>query len=238
MLNAKKANAGMASVPYEPIHDVDLDGKPLPVKMCSDGWVITELSDEICKPYGGKEPVLPNSKPNTSSVNNNNASANSNASAINSLNNTTISVSSSNQFFEFSNGAKVPAASFNVNYLNDDGRDVIQAGISVPLGVKKSTILKDVERTNQLEEARFCLDLVNSRVTMNQDRMTFFDCDGFTYPEVELHVPVDNSAELETIKAEMKEYLNQIKELRQTNEALQLRLIQMKVSNTPIPAKY
>lgn len=231
------ALAGKSSVPVLSHNDLDLEGNPIPAH-CPDGWVYISGSSTLCKPLGGKDPDTlisqPNNPENTTTNNTtSNAQSTSNAdsqsSADNQLTLNQFSVHNiNNQYFEYSNGAKIPASQLNLSYINAGGADVIQAGISIPLGVKKSNILKDIERSNKLEAARFCLDLVTTGVKMNDERMQYFDCDGFTYPEVELlPVPADNAKELADAKQAIKDAIKEAKEMRRINEALQLRIIQM-----------
>lgn len=152
-----------------------------------------------------------------------------------SLSNITIT-NNNDQYFGFSGGAKLPATQFNVNYINRDGEDIIQAGISIPLGVKKSTILKDVERTHQLEEAKFCLDMVASGVQMSPERLDFFSCDGFTYPEVELYAPVVDQSEYDLLKQSMLDYQNELKAAQELNQSLldRIKLLQTPASTKPV----
>ena len=236
--------AGKSSVPVISHNDLDLDGNPINPH-CPDGWVYITGSSTLCKPFNGKDPEVTNNQPTTNNTTNNTnnptsnaqstSNANSQSSSSNSLNLNQFAIhNTNNQYYEYSNGAKIPASQLNLSYINAGGSDVIQAGISIPLGVKKASILKDVERSKKLEAARFCMDLLTTGVKMSDERMQYFDCDGFTYPEVDLlPVPVDNSQELAEAKQAIKDALKEMKEMKRMNEALQLRIIQMQ----QVPAK-
>ncbi|MGL5074777.1 MAG: hypothetical protein ACRDBG_02900 [Waterburya sp.] len=165
------------------------------------------------------------------------ASLNSSVDNSNSARLSTVTITNNNdQHFGFSSGAKLPSSQFNVNYINRDGEDIVQAGISIPLGVKKSTILRDVERTHQLEEAKFCLDMVASGVQMSPERLDFFNCDGFIYPEVELYAPVVEQSEYDLLKQSMIDYRNELKAAQELNQSLldRIKLLQTPASNLPV----
>jgi hypothetical protein len=180
---------------------------------------------------------IQNVNPTSNAISNSDSVAQANNRVDNQLtsNLNSITITNNNdQHFGFSGGAKLPATQFNVNYVNRNGEDIIQAGISIPLGVKKSTILKDVERTHQLEEAKFCLDLAASGVEMAVDRLEFFNCDGFTYPEVELYAPVVEQSEYDLLKQSMIDYQNELKATQELNQSL---LDRIKLLQTPASAK-
>lgn len=178
-----------------------------------------------------------NSSATSNSHSQSNAGSNSASNLVNSTNLSSVTITNNNdQYFGFSNGAKLPSTQLNVNYINRDGEDIIQAGVSIPLGVKKSTILKDVERTHQLEEAKFCVAMINSGVVMSPERSEFFNCDGFTYPEVELYPPVVEQTEYDLLKQSMVDYQNELKAAQELNQSLldRIKLLQTPASNLPV----
>ncbi len=182
---------------------------------------------------------IQNVNPTSNSYSQSDSSSNLNSSVDNSnsarLSSVTIT-NNNDQHFGFSSGAKLPSTQFNVNYINREGEDIIQAGISIPLGVKKSTILKDVERTHQLEEAKFCIDMISSGVIMSPERSEFFNCDGFTYPEVELYQPVVEQTEYDLLKQSMLDYQNELKAAQELNQSLldRIKLLQTPASNLTV----
>lgn len=200
-------------------------------------------------PDCGHTPKPTQPKPTTTNIQNVNpiSTATSNANSVVQANNrvdnqltsnlSSITITNNNdQYFGFSGGAKLPSTQFNVNYINREGEDIIEAGISIPLGVKKSTILKDVERTHQLEEAKFCVDMISSGVTMSPERSEFFNCDGFVYPEVELYQPVVEQTEYDLLKQSMIDYQNELKAAQELNQSLldRIKLLQTPASNLSV----
>lgn len=194
--------AGQASQPFEPIHDIDLEGNKLNTPQCSDGWVPTSINAAICKPFGNKDPDILTSKHNQA-----NANASASISQSVSLQNFTISSPNvPNAQTIFSTGASYANTQFTANYTNIEGQDVIQAGIYIPLNSGRKAVLQDVKISQALEIAKVCTAMVQANVDTSVP-FDLLDCRAFKPVSIEvLPVPtvVDNDSEIARLRADFE----------------------------------
>jgi hypothetical protein len=126
----------------------------------------------------------------------------------------------------FFNGSSLPTSTFNLYSTSDLSNDhKVGFNISIPLGSNRKTVIKDLELSREALVAEMCANLASANLTNAMCEESFY-----TLVDYEV-LPTPPSVELDSAKQSIKDALASIKELQRTNEALQLRLIQMQ--NTP-----
>lgn len=205
-----------------------------------------------------KPPVINNSPTNTnnnqanptntnnndvsvSPINNNNvsnqvnptATAN-NSSEVNIDSRSSIDLSSFNVSQDntttFFNGSALPTATFNIFGNSDLSRNhVVGVNLSVPLGTNKARVLSGLDSSEYSMKVDNCTKLASVGLTS-------LECSDFK-PINKITNQPEASNELMLAKQSIEQYLNELRDLRRTNEALQLRIIQMQHQPITKPTK-
>lgn len=126
-------------------------------------------------------------------------------------------------FFRYSNGTHVPTATFNINATAlPNNKFIATAGVVIPLGGKSKKLAhREVDLHAVAREASVCTGLINADIDVSEVESLSF-CS--KYKKV-----------VKVAKVDLQDSLKLLKEQQRTIEALQLRLIQ--IQNTPTPVR-